>query len=356
MEAERYPEDFDGVISGAPSNNWTHHFSGMVWNEIALNATPESKISVEQLPAIEKAALNACDALDGVKDGVIEDPRQCHFDPSMLLCHGAQSAECLTGPQIEALKKIYAGPVNSRTGQQIYPGYEPGSEAEPKSWSLFIVGASAQSYLGNSFFSGAVYEDPHWDWRSMEFDRDVRLADEKTASILNAYNPDLRSFRDHGGKLIQFHGWGDAAVAPRDSIAFYEEVERFLERYPDPRSSDPSDIQSFYRLYMVPGMGHCLGGPGAVSFGNDGRGFANATPGNDIILALDRWVTQGVAPDAIIASGTVASVTTSAGARTGSPGVPITRPLCVYPAVAHYKGQGDTNAAENFVCVKAAKP
>ncbi len=350
MEAERYPEDFDGILAGAPSNGWTHHFTGFVWNEIALNATPESKIAVEQLPAIEKAALNACDALDGVRDGVIADPRQCHFDPSVLLCHGAPSSECLTQPQIDALKKIYSGPVNPRTGQQIYPGYEPGGEAEPKGWSLFIVGPSAQSSLGNSFFSAAVYEDPNWDWRSMDFDRDLRLADEKTAPILNASNPDLRSFRDRGGKLIEYQGWEDAASAPRYSIAFYEKVKQFLEHYPDPRSSNPSDIQAFYRLYMVPGMQHCLGGPGAVSFGNDGRGFANANAGNNILLALDRWVTQGVAPEAIIASGT-----TGVDSKTGSKGVPITRPLCAYPSAPRYKGLGDTNAAENFECAPPAK-
>jgi feruloyl esterase len=355
MEAERYPEDFDGILAGAPSNDWTHHFTGFVWNEAALHATPESMIEVEQLPAIEKAALNACDGLDGVKDGVIQDPRECHFDPSVLLCHGNQSVQCLTQPQIQALKKIYSGPTNPRTGEQIFPGYEPGAEAEPNSWSLYIVGAAAQSLLGNSFFSGAVYEDPQWDWHTMDFDRDVRLADEKTASILNSNNPDLRSFRDHDGKLMQYHGWGDAVSAPRESIAFYEEVKEFLDRYPDPRSSGPSDIQSFYRLFMVPGMGHCLGGRGAVSFGNDGQGFQNATPDNDILLALDRWVTEGVAPDSIIASGNAASDVTGSDSKTGSLQVPITRPLCVYPATARYKGSGNTNAAENFTCVPPAK-
>ncbi|MGA8727493.1 MAG: tannase/feruloyl esterase family alpha/beta hydrolase, partial [Terracidiphilus sp.] len=208
MEAERFPEDFDGIIAGAPANHWTHHFTGFMWNEIALNSTPQSKITPEQLPAIEKAAVAACDALDGVKDGLIQDPRQCHFDPTVLLCHGAPSADCLTEPQIEALQKIYAGPKNPKTGEQIYPGYEPGTEAEPGGWSLWIVGLSGQSLFGNSFYSGAVHEDPHWDWHTMDFDRDLRLADEKTASILNSDDPDLRTFRDHGGKLIQYHGWG----------------------------------------------------------------------------------------------------------------------------------------------------
>ena len=140
----------------------------------------------------------------------------------------------------------------------------------------------------------------------MDFVRDVELADEKTSSILNSYNPDLRSFRDHGGKLIQFHGWGDAAIAPRDSIAFYEEVETFLESYPDPRSSSPADIRAFYRLFMIPGMQHCTGGLGPTSFGNDelaaGKDFPDDAD-HDITLALDRWVTEGAAPEKLIGTG-----------------------------------------------------
>jgi feruloyl esterase len=195
-----------------------------------------------------------------------------------------------------------------------------------------------------------VYEDPHWDWHTIDFDRDLRVADEKTASILNSYNPDLRSFRDHGGKLIQYHGWGDPAIAPRESIAFYEKVEEFLKRYPDPRSQNPADIQAFYRLYMVPGMQHCTGGPGAVSFGNsdiDALNFKPDDADHDILLALDRWVTQGVAPNKIIASGKIVA---DPGAK--SDAVPITRPLCPYPDVARYKGHGDINAAENFECAE----
>jgi feruloyl esterase len=357
MEAERYPEDFDGIIAGAPANNWTHNATGFVWNEIALSGKPESKIMAEQLPAIQKAALAACDALDGVKDGLIEDPRRCHFDPSVLLCHGGAGADCLTQPQVEALEKIYAGPKNPRTGEQIYPGYEPGTEAEPGAWSLSILGSvqsafggSIQSAFGNTFFSQVVFEDTHWDWRTIDFDSDVRLADEKTASILNSYDPDLRSFRAHGGKLIQYHGWGDAVIAPRDSIAFYEKVQAFLKRYPDPRSTNATDIQAFYRLFMVPGMQHCTGGPGPASFGNDDIAALNLKPDNadhDILLALDRWVTQGVAPDAIISSGKI-----GADPKVKSEGAPITRPLCVYPAVARYKGHGDTNVAESFECAQ----
>ena len=350
QEAERYPEDFDGILAGAPANHWTHHFTGFLWNEQALDLKPESRISADKLPAIQKAALAQCDALDGVKDGLIEDPRACHFNPEVLKCKGAESAECLTQPQIEAVKKIYAGP-RSAAGEQIYPGYEPGAEGQPYSWSVWILGP-VQSWFANSFFSGAVHEDANWDWKAADPDREMQLADEKTASILNSYNPDLRSFRAHGGKLIQYHGWADAAIAPRDSIAFYERVETFLESYPDPRSKGAKDIQSFYRLYMVPGLQHCTGGEGPVSFGNEDIPNENGAPADadhDVMLALDRWVTQGVAPEKIIGTGTI-----GADEKANVPGTRLTRPLCAYPAVAHYKGKGDTNAAENFECVVPA--
>ena len=341
MEAERYPEDFDGIIAGAPANYWTHHFAGFVWNEKALHENPASNIPKEKLPAIQKAALAACDTLDGVKDGLLEDPRKCRFDPSVLRCTGADGPDCLTEPQLEALERIYAGPKNPRTGEQIYPGYEPGTEADPTAWSAWIIGP-VQMMFGNSFFSGAVFENPKWDWRTIDFDRDLRLADEKAGPVLNSYNPDLRTFRAHGGKLIQYHGWGDAAIAPRDSIAFYEKVQAFLKQYPDPRSDASQPAQSFYRLFMVPGMGHCGAGTGPNNFGNGDIADPNEWPqdaDHDVVLALDRWVTQGTAPDTLIGTG-----------RNGTSR--ITRPLCVYPKIARYKGKGDTNDAASFECVE----
>jgi feruloyl esterase len=348
MEAQRYPEDFHGIIAGAPANHWTHHFTGFVWNEWALNKDPASNIPPNKLPAIEKAALSACDALDGVRDGLIEDPTQCHFDPSVLTCRGADGPNCLTHPQVEALNKIYAGPTNPSSGEQIYPGYEAGTEAEQGGWSQRIV-TSYQATYGNSLYADAVFENPKWDWRTMDFDKDLKLADQKVGIVLNSYNPDLRSFRAHGGKLIQYHGWGDAAIAPRDSIAYYRKVEDFLQHYPDPRSSNASKpIQDFYRLFMVPGMGHCSGGIGPNRFGNEGFDVHDPLPPDpehDVLRALDRWVTEGVAPDKIIGTGSIHDPADP------SRSLKITRPLCPYPQRARYDGTGDPNLANSFTCV-----
>jgi len=342
MEAQRYPNDFDGIVAGAPANNWSHLFAGFVWNEQALLKDPASIVPPAKLPVIQKAVLAACDGLDGVKDGLIEDPRACHFDPAVLTCKAGDGPECLTTPQVEAVRKIYSGPKNPRTGAQIFPGYPPGTEAAPGAWSLWITAAqppaAIQFAFGNSFYADAVYENPKWDFRTMNFDKDVAIGDEKGGSILNSTSPDLRAFRARGGKLIQYHGWGDAAISPLSSIDYYGRVQAFLAKDPGVGTQD------FYRLFMVPGMGHCGGGPGPNSFGNaDPSGRVD--PEHDVVSALDRWVEKGAAPDKIIGTGTAV----------GEPSKVLTRPLCPYPQVAHYNGKGDTNDAANFACMGPGK-
>jgi feruloyl esterase len=279
-----------------------------------------------------------------VKDGLIEDPRTCRFDPAVLTCKGDEAAECLTAAQVTALKKIYDGPKNPRTGRQIYPGYPPGHEAIPGAWQPWIIAApqdkSIQIMFGNSFFGQAVFEDPKWDFRSLNFDTDVALAAEKAGIVLNSNNPDLRSFRAHGGRLIQFHGWADAAISPFGSIEYYEQVRSFLSKYPDARSRGGA-VPDFYRLFMVPGMGHCGGGIGPNSFGNDRNRFGG-DPERDVITALDRWVEKGVAPERLIGTGNVS----------GDPATTMTRPLCPYPQVARYNGSGDSNQAASFTCTQ----
>ena len=230
MEAQRFPQDFNGIIAGAPANFWTHLMVGVVWTEQALLNKPADYIPASKLPAIQAAALAACDGLDGVKDGLVEDPRICHFNPTVLLCKGADNPNCLTAAQVETARKIYSGPRNPRTGKQIFPGYAPGAEAAITDWPQDIIGSWPNGgwdfLLVSMFYSDMVFEKPAWNFRTFNFDSDVALTDAKISSILNATNPDLRQFKSHGGKLIQYHGWADAVIAPLNSVNYYQSVVR----------------------------------------------------------------------------------------------------------------------------------
>jgi hypothetical protein len=343
MEAQRFADDFDGIIAGAPANYWTHLLTEGLWYEHALLDDPAATIPPEKLPAIQKAAVAQCDALDGVKDGLIEDPRACHFDPGVIACKGADTAECLTAPQLGALRKIYAGPKNPRTGEQLFPGPSPGVEGMPDTWAAWIVpgpkGPSAGFGFANSFYLQALYENLKPDFHALNFDADVAYADEKAAPLLNSNNPDLRSFRARGGKLIQYHGWGDAAIAPQNSIDYYEMVKSFLAKYPNGRVQVQGPVDDFYRLFMIPGMGHCGGGIGPNTMSG-----AKTDPERDFLTALDQWVEKGVPPDHFIGTGKSIS----------DPGKVLTRPICEYPKAARYKGSGDINEAASFTCAASA--
>jgi hypothetical protein len=335
MEAQRYPADYDGIIAGAPANYWTHLLAMAAYNVKATLNTPADYIPASKLPAIQAAALAACDGLDRVKDGVIENPGQCHFDPSPLLCKEADSDACLTAPQLAALQKLYSGPKNSK-GERTFPGYSPGGEAEPGGWSAWITGAkpeTAAMYLfGTQFFKNMVFDNPDWQYRTFDLDRDSKAADDKTAAMLNATDPDLSAFRKRGGKLIMYHGWSDAAIPPTNAIDYYRSVVAKM---------GGADVEGFVRLYMVPGMQHCGGGSGPNSFGQGGTPSADRQ--HDMDAALEAWVEQGTAPAQIIASKYKNPADkTSAVVRT--------RPLCPYPQVASWTGSGSTDDAASFVC------
>src|SRR5204863_8184173 len=224
-------------------------------------------------------------------------------------------------------------------------GQPVGTEAVPGSWGAWITPANAargiQFGFGNSYYGAAVFEDPKWNFRMLDFDRDVSIADAKTGPVLNATSPDLRSFRASGGKLIQYHGWGDAAIPAPSSIEYYETVRAFLSKYWDARTPGAPPTEDFYRLFLVPGMAHCGGGAGPNSFGNGGGGAAtNPDPARDILSALERCVERGVAPERVVGTGRV----------TDDPSKPLTRPLPPYRQVAQYRGSGDVNDAASFVC------
>jgi Tannase and feruloyl esterase len=309
-EAQRFPDDYDGILAGAPANYFNHLQMGGNWISQAIHEDPASMISPAKLPAITAAVLADCDALDGVKDGVLEDPRQCHFDPGKLLCKGDENNSCLTAPQIAGLKKVYDGAKNPRTGAQVFPGLVRGGEA---GWGFWVAGTqappmNAQHLIMVSGLSNLVFDGPKWDWKTFDFDQDVAFADKKVGGAINQINPDLSGFKKHGGKLFQYHGWNDPAISPLNSIDYFNSVQKKM-----------GDTSDFYRLFMIPGMEHCMGGPGASDF--------------DHMNVIVKWVEDGVAPDRVVAK---------RGTRT--------HPLCPYPKVAKYNGSDSTDDAANFSC------
>ena len=334
MEAQRYPTDYDGILAGAPANDWTHLLANAA-EETQILGDPAKFIPPSKLPAIQAATLAACDAQDGVKDGIINDPSRCKFDSSVLLCKGAESESCLTGPQAASLQRLYAGAVDS-AGKTIFPGRLPGGEVGSATWSLWITGQAPGTSLMYSFatqyFANMVFEDAAWDYHTFQMDRGLKVADDKTARILNATDPDLKRFRDRSGKLIVYHGWNDPAISALSSVNYFRSVQGKM---------GAKQTDGFFRLYLAPGMAHCGGGPGPDVFGQ-AIGQA-ADPEHSVSKALERWVENEVAPDRIIAT----KYTTGP-----NPSVARTRPLCPYPQVASYRGSGAMDDAANFACVE----
>lgn len=313
MEAQRYPEDFDGIIAGAPANDQTDLSAWRIAVEAKILQSSASVLPPAKLALLHRAVLDACDALDGVIDGLLTDPRQCHFDPSTVLCRGGDRDDCLTAQQLESVKVAYA-PARRKNGELIFPGLVPGGE---NGWDMLTGTKAEPGSIDVGMFRFVAHEDPAWDWRRFDLDRDTLLIDEK-AGFIDAVNPDLSAFRAHGGKLLLYHGWNDGgsdgAISPLNTIHYYDSV---LARMGSPQ-------QDWLRLFLVPGMAHCGGGPGPNQV--------------NWMAALERWREAGMAPDRLIAS------------RVRDNHVNMTRPICAYPAVAKYNGVGSTNNAGDFAC------
>jgi tannase/feruloyl esterase len=316
MEAQRFPDDFDGIVTGAPVNYFNAIHAQQLWVGLASHPREDKGLlSQDDLKLVNEAVLAQCDAADGVKDGVLNDPRQCDFDPAKLQCSaGSGSGQCLSGEQVTALREIYEGAKSPRTGAAIHPTLVPGGEL---TWQ--IVTATGLVPIPYDYFGRAVFGNPSWDWRKFDFDKDVALANQKTGAVLNAIDPDLGKFRGQGGKLLLYHGWSDQVIFPEGSINYQQSVADKLVP-----GKGVAGVQDFFRLFMVPGMAHCRGGSGTDRF--------------DAQSAIEAWVERGTAPASLAAS------------RVESGNVTRTRPLCPYPQVAKYDGSGDTNDAANFTC------
>jgi feruloyl esterase len=307
------------VIAGAPGNDRVRLNVGFLWQYLSSHEPGDSTtvIPASKLPMVTAAVVRACDARDGVTDGVVDDPRACAFDPGTLECRAADASDCLTAPQLAALRRMYAGARNPRTGEQLYPGWPSGTES---GWPAYW-GRTEPARV--DFWRYWVFRDPRWDPRTFDFDRAVGRAIDQTSA-------DLDAFARRGGKAIVYQGWQDPVVSALGTIAYYERVRDRLG------SQEKTD--RFFRLFLVPGMGHCAGGTGATSFGNAGAAPPAIDADHDLLAALDRWVERGTPPDRIVAS------------RVTNGTVTRTRPLCPYPKRATYTGSGSTDDAASFAC------
>jgi feruloyl esterase len=331
-EAQQFPDDYDAIIAGAPANRTALS----LWIAAAVLKDPASYIPPSKYKIIHEAALAACDMRDGLKDGLIDDPTKCDFDPKVLLCKGADGPACLTGPQVEAAKKIYSPAINPRTGQQLFSSLVPGTEL---GWGVQALGPDPSANIYDQY-RYVVFKDANWDWKTFNFDSDVARGDRPENLIMNATDPNMQPFFSHGGKLLLYHGWSDPNVPTLNTIAYYKSVVASMggpanastgvRLFPAPGLNPTvpaawtTIASNSVRLFLAPGMGHCGGGEGPNVF--------------DKVGALEQWVEHGKAPEKLTAAH-------STGGR-----VDRTRPLCPYPQVAKYTGTGSIDAADNFVC------
>ena len=310
--AAKYPGDFDAIVSGASAINWMRLHAARVALNVFTRRSPDSSIPAEKYSMVHDAVLAACDAGDGVKDGVIENPERCKFDPKVLECKSGDGPGCLTPAQVETARALYAPVKNPANGSTVLPALlQPGSEL---GWAT-LAGPEPQ---GNAVeaFKFVVFKDPNWDWHAFNAAKDIDQALEIDNGLLDYTEPNLKPFFDRGGKLMLYHGWSDPQVTALNSVTYFKDVSKKL---------GAGVVGKNIQLYMVPGMNHCQGGPGTDTF--------------DKMAALEQWVASGTAPAQIVAS------------HLTNGRVDRTRPLCPYGSSAKWKGSGSTDDAANFSCV-----
>jgi feruloyl esterase len=308
VSVQKFPADYDGVVAGSPGLNWSGRALLTVRVGQAVALTPESLIPREKFALLNNAAIAACDMLDGVKDGVIENPPSCKFDPQVLQCAAGDATACLTPAQVATAKALYSPVIHSRTGKELVAGFAPGSEL---GWNTM---AGTQPFgPGVDLFKYVVFNNADWDFKTLNWDADL----DKTLAAskdLDALATNLQPYFAEGGKIISYHGWADPQISPGSTLAYYEDVLAAMG----------TEVQNNYRLFMAPGMNHCGGGAGPDQF--------------DMLTALENWVENNQAPDSILAAKIVDGQTTR------------TRPLCPVPQVAVYQGTGSTDDAASFAC------
>ena len=315
MEAYRYPEDYDGISAMAPANPMTDLMTQSIWTGYAALKSPEHAMSMPKLAALHKAYINACDAKDGVTDGLVSDPEHCSFDPKIAECKSGDGPDCLTTAQVETMREVYRGPVNPRTGERILNGFHPGSEQQV---GILMVGPEPFA-VATTYMRDIAFDDPKWDFKSFDYDEDVAAARSAGAKMLDVPSDGLAKFFADGRKLLLSHGWSDGLIPANNTVSFYKALRGAI---------DDKTAAGQVRLFMIPGMGHCAGGDGPFVF--------------DVLATIDAWTDKGETPDRIVVS--------------RPPNMPaMTRPLCPYPQVAKYSGSGSTDDAANFTCMSSEK-
>ncbi len=312
MEAYRYPEDYDGISSMAPANPMVGLMIGSLWTGYVTSKDDAHRLTMADIIAANKAYIDQCDETDGLKDGIVGDPERCSFDPGIIQCKEGDRDDCLTAPQVAALRDIYAGAKNPRTGEQIFVGFPPGSEQQ----LIALIGGNEPFPVATSYFRDIVFGDPQWDYESYDYDQDLKATFKAASDILDVPTDGLSRFFQGGGKLLLSHGWADGLIPASNTVKFCKSMTANM---------DPEKAADSVRLFMVPGMGHCGGG--------------NAPSVIDMLSVIDQWASEGKAPDSIIASQPPNEE-------------PMTRLICPYPHIAEYKGKGDIDDAANFICVE----
>ena len=318
-EAQRFPDDYDAIAAGASANNMVHLHAAWIRIAQSVHKDPESYIPPEKYSLIHDAVLKQCDAMDGVKDGLLENPQMCKFDPKVLQCKAGDAASCLTPKQTEAATQIFSPTMNTATKKVLMPGLLPGSES---AWAVLAgplqndAPASRESSVADNTFKYVIFKDPKWDFRSLNFDKDIAYAESVDKGLNDSNDPNVKAYFASNGKLLMYHGYADQIVPPQNSVNYYESVVK---------TAGAKETSNSMRLFMVPGMNHCRGGDGPNEF--------------DLVGALEQWSEHGKAPDSLLATHRAAGK------------VDRTRPLCPYPQVAKYKGTGSTDEAANFQCV-----
>jgi feruloyl esterase len=310
MEAYRYPEDYDGISAMAPANPMVGLMIGSLWTGYAAIKDDAHRLPMAKINAVHKEFIRQCDEKDGLKDGMVGDPEHCNFNPGTIQCKEGDNNDCLTAPQFEALRDIYAGTKNLRTGEKVLDGFEPGSEQQ----FTALIGGKEPFPVAQSYFRDIVFNNPQWDYKSYDYDKDLAASYKAGSDILDAPSDGMAKFFEKGGKLLLSHGWSDGLIPASNTVSFYKSMTAKM---------NPKKAADSVRLFMIPDMGHCGGG--------------DAPTVTDMLSVIDQWVDKGKAPERIIASNPPNQK-------------PMSRPICPYPQVAKYKGSGSTDDAANFEC------